>query len=276
MNTILYIIIFIMGTVFGSFFTLAIYRIPKKQDITHTHSYCPNCNNKLKFLDLIPVFSYLFLGGRCRYCKEKIRPRYLILEVCSGFVFVALAYLMNIDVFNLNKVIILESVFFTLYLCFIFIMGGIDRENRKIEKSVVIYGVVISIIYMIYLCIVENASIYRYVIYLIFFIVFLILDNITLKKYAKSSYINGLVMSLVISAIFTGEYVAFNTVILTALSIAFYILIYKIKNLRKNIKYRKTIKGQKEQIYKNITIGYYFAISNILNLMFVLAYYKFC
>ena len=87
MDIIFYIAIFIIGTVFGSFYTLAVYRIPKRQDITHTHSYCPKCEHKLGFLDLIPVWSYIFLGGKCRYCKEKIRPRYFILELMSGIIF---------------------------------------------------------------------------------------------------------------------------------------------------------------------------------------------
>ena len=76
------IIVFIMGAFLGSFCTLAVYRIPLKQDITHERSYCPNCKHKLGFFDLFPIFSYIFLGGKCRYCKEKIRPRYLIIEVC--------------------------------------------------------------------------------------------------------------------------------------------------------------------------------------------------
>ena len=75
LETILLIIIFILGIYFGSFFTLATYRLPKGEDITHTHSYCPNCNHKLGILDLIPVFSYLFLRGKCRYCKNKIGIR---------------------------------------------------------------------------------------------------------------------------------------------------------------------------------------------------------
>ena len=66
MDILLYVLIFIMGIVFGSFFSLAIYRIPKNQDITHTRSYCPICNHQLSFLDLIPVFSYIFLLGKCR------------------------------------------------------------------------------------------------------------------------------------------------------------------------------------------------------------------
>ena len=80
-----------MGITFGSFYTLAVYRIPKGQDITHTRSYCPKCNHKLSFWDMIPILSYVFLGGKCRYCGQKIRPRYLMLEVMSGIVFVLFA-----------------------------------------------------------------------------------------------------------------------------------------------------------------------------------------
>ena len=92
MDYILYLLIFCIGTVFGSFFTLAVYRIPLRQDITHTRSYCPKCNHKLSFFDMIPILSYCFLGGKCRYCKEKIRPRYLILEILSGLIFVSIFY----------------------------------------------------------------------------------------------------------------------------------------------------------------------------------------
>src|SRR5574344_1035034 len=78
---IIYTIIFIIGTMMGSFLTLAVYRIPLKQDITHKRSYCPNCNHRLQFLDLIPIFSYIFLKGKCRYCGNKIRARYILLEI---------------------------------------------------------------------------------------------------------------------------------------------------------------------------------------------------
>ena len=83
METLILVVIFIIGTLFGSFFTLATYRIPKHQDITHTRSYCPKCDHKLGFFDMFPILSYILLGGKCRYCKNKISPRYLILEVLS-------------------------------------------------------------------------------------------------------------------------------------------------------------------------------------------------
>ena len=102
MDFIFYILIFIIGTVFGSFYTLAVYRIPKREDITHTHSYCPKCEHKLGFWDLIPVWSYIFLGGKCRYCKEKIRPRYFILEALSGTIFLAVAILMKLNIENIT------------------------------------------------------------------------------------------------------------------------------------------------------------------------------
>ena len=269
MDILLYIMIFIMGTVFGSFFTLAIYRIPKNQDITHTHSYCPNCNHKLGFLDLIPVFSYIFLLGKCRYCKQKIRPRYFIIEILSGITFVLVAYLINIQVDNLKLTVLAEGAFMALYLCFIFIMSGIDLENRKIDKMISMYGIILSIAYIIYLCVIENASIYRYIIYLILYIFILILDSVTLKRYAKNSYVNGIIITAITMSIFTGEYVMINTIIMTSLAVSFNLLLHKIQNIRKRVRREKKDYG------KNVNYGFYLGIANILNVIFVLAYYKF-
>ena len=269
MDILLYMLIFIMGTVFGSFFTLAVYRIPKRQDITHTHSYCPNCNHKLEFLDLLPVFSYIFLRGKCRYCKEKIRPRYFILEILSGLTFVIVAYLMNISADNLKPILLAEGAFMALYLCFVFIMAGIDAENRKIEKSISMYGIILSIAYIIYLCVVEKDSIYRYVIYLAFYVIILILDTVTLKKYAKNSYVHGVILTVLTMVIFTGEYVVINTIIMTALVVAIELLLHKIENIK-----RKVVR-EKNDYGKNIDYGFVLGISNILNLIFVLGWYKF-
>ena len=112
MDIFVYILLFIIGTLFGSFYTLAVYRIPKRQDITHTHSYCPKCNHKLGFFDLIPIFSYVLLRGKCRYCKEKIRPRYLLLEALSGTLFVSVGFLMGLTIETLNHTKIAEYCFF--------------------------------------------------------------------------------------------------------------------------------------------------------------------
>lgn len=142
MEIIIYIAIAITGVVFGSFFTLAVYRIPRKENIVYVRSHCTTCGHKLNFWDLIPVFSYIFLGGKCRYCGEKIRIRYLLLEVFSGIVFLTLA-LTN----GLEDIIYL--VFVYLFMAGMFIIAGIDKENYKIPNGVIIYEFCIAIVYFI-------------------------------------------------------------------------------------------------------------------------------
>lgn len=262
MDAIFYIMIFIIGITFGSFYTLAVYRIPKGEDITHTHSYCPNCNHKLNFFDLIPIFSYIFLGGKCRYCKQKIRPRYLILEAISGLFFIVIAYLMGLNYTNLETIRIIEYIFFILYFTFIILMAGIDKESRTINKPVLMYGVIISIMYIIYLYIIEKTSIYRYVIYIALFAIVLLLDTLTLKKRAKNSYTYSLLMCVMIMAIFTGECITIQSIVSTLLLILITLLIKKIQKSKNNI----TV----EQYKNNIKIGLYLSIFNIIYFISVL------
>lgn len=264
MNIFLYIIIFIIGTLFGSFYTLAVYRIPKRQDIIHTHSYCPNCNHKLGLLDLFPIISYIALRGKCRYCKQKIRPRYFILEILSGILFLSFAFLIGIKFETLSLIKIIDFSFMALYLTFIILISGIDKENRKIQKGISVYGIIISIMYMIYLCIVEQTNIYRYAIYLGIYIIILILDTITLKKFAVSNYTIGILLMIITMIIFTNEYIVATSIILTLLAIAIYILEYKAREIHK----RK--KQEEAQIAKKISIGFYLGASNIIVLILAL------
>jgi len=78
----LYVIL--IGLAIGSFLNVLIYRIPLKISFVKGSSFCPKCNHKLKPLDLFPVFSYVFLGGKCRYCKAKISPRYPLIEILNA------------------------------------------------------------------------------------------------------------------------------------------------------------------------------------------------
>ena len=267
MDIIFYIIIFMMGITFGSFYTLAIYRIPKGQDIVHTHSYCPKCNHKLNFIDLIPVFSYLLLGGKCRYCKEKIRPRYFIIEAISGIFFVLIAYLLGLSVYNLSIIKIIDIAFLFLYFTFIVLIAGIDKETRTINKSVLMYGVIISIMYIIYLYIIEKTSIYRYVIYFINLAILLLIDTIILRKCAKNNYTCSILILLTIMLIFTSEYVTLNTIITTLLILAIYLLSQKLKNNKS----KQSIK----QYNGDIKIGFIIAITNVIYFLMVLTYCKF-
>ena len=177
MSIIVYIYMFVIGALLGSFYTLAVYRIPLKQDILYTRSYCPNCNHKLGFWDLIPILSYIFLGAKCRYCKKRIRPRYLILELLSGSVYLIYAILLKIDIMNIQKEKIITLFFGILFFSAIIISLGIFKEYKKIPKSVFNFGIIVEICYMIYLYIL-NTNIYRYIIYLILLAMLALINNI--------------------------------------------------------------------------------------------------
>ena len=153
LQIIIYLCFYIIGVVLGSFFTLAIYRIPLKQDITHTRSYCPKCNHSLGFFDLIPILSYLFLGGKCRYCHEKISKRYIIIEIISGIVYLLLIISLKINFLNMSLNSIVKLLYTTLIYSAVFILLGIAKETKKISKSVLLFGLVVQVLYIIYLCI---------------------------------------------------------------------------------------------------------------------------
>ena len=78
------ILFFILGSVIGSFLNVLAYRIPKKESIVKGRSHCTTCGRQIKNIDLIPILSYLMLGGRCRYCKKPISPRYMMVELLTG------------------------------------------------------------------------------------------------------------------------------------------------------------------------------------------------
>lgn len=180
---IILLTITISGTVFGSFFTLAVHRIPKKQDITHERSYCPNCNHKLQFLDLIPVWSYLFLRGKCRYCQQKIRPRYLLLEIASGLVFLLFAISYDLQV-SLSLVAWGHFATLVLFLCCVMIVAGIDRESYQIPNGVLLYGAGIGLIHAGLLAY-ANTSLLPYVIGAVVIPIFLFLVNVICRKILK-------------------------------------------------------------------------------------------
>lgn len=79
-----YIVIFLYGIVIGSFLNVCIFRIPKQESIVKVNSHCMSCGYRLKWYDLIPLFSYLFLGGKCRKCGSKISVQYPIVEALNG------------------------------------------------------------------------------------------------------------------------------------------------------------------------------------------------
>ena len=259
MEIAIYLLIFIMGTFFGSFFTLAVHRIPLKQNITHERSYCPKCNHRLEFLDLIPIFSYIFLGGKCRYCKAKIRPRYIILEFVSGIVFLLFAMSLRFDIYNLEIQKLIYLLFGMLHISTLFIIGGIEKENHFISKSVLLFGLITQTIYIIYLYII-NVSIYKYVIYLFIMLILILINTIKLKRKAEESYALQILTLCSYLVIATREEIVILSIILTLLLIAIKEMIIA--------KYVDNADITQVKETSEIPIGYYLCFTNIAILIF--------
>ncbi|MBP1543844.1 MAG: prepilin peptidase [Oscillospiraceae bacterium] len=91
-NIVICVFVFIFGSVIGSFLNVVILRTPLKQSLITEPSHCFSCGNRLKWYDMFPIFSWLILRGKCRFCKAKISPRYMIVEAVTAAVYL-LAYL---------------------------------------------------------------------------------------------------------------------------------------------------------------------------------------
>ena len=118
--TFFYISVFIFGLLFGSFSSVLISRWKNKEDgILMGRSACPHCKNTLGARELIPLFSFIFQGRKCKHCKTKIPWRYPILELSMGLVFVLMSYA-GIEIFHVALPSL--ALFFLIFLGFITIV----------------------------------------------------------------------------------------------------------------------------------------------------------
>ena len=108
----LYIALFILGSLWGSFSNVCIYRLPNSGNVAKGRSFCPDCKNKIKWFDNIPFFSYLFLKGKCRQCSKPISFQYFIVELLTAISFVLIFHIYGISITTLLLLIL--SIFFII------------------------------------------------------------------------------------------------------------------------------------------------------------------
>ncbi len=115
MDTAAYIIVFTVGLLFGSFTNVIIARMPVGESIIFPPSHCPSCHKRLSAVDLVPVLSWLFLRGHCRYCQERISIRYPLVEILCALLFIGVYLRWGLSVTTLSgfifSVILLAAAF---------------------------------------------------------------------------------------------------------------------------------------------------------------------
>ena len=104
------ILILAYGLIIGSFLNVCIYRIPRRENIAIERSHCTKCGATIKWYDLVPVFSYLFLRGKCRNCKEKISIIYPTIELTNALAYVGLYLYFGLSVTTLILAILVSVI----------------------------------------------------------------------------------------------------------------------------------------------------------------------
>ena len=137
METVAYLTVAAVGLIFGSFTNVLIARIPTGESIVTPPSHCPRCGHRLGVLDLVPVLSWLFLKGKCRYCQEAISIRYPAVELLTAALFMGVFLRWGISAYTLAgwalTVILVSSAF-------------IDLDEGIIPDVITIPGVVLGLV----------------------------------------------------------------------------------------------------------------------------------
>ena len=140
METLRIIFVIVIGLVWGSFLNVVIYRLPRGQSLVTPPSTCPSCGRRIKWYDNIPVLSYLFLGGKCRFCRNKISIIYPVVESLTALLFL-LVYFHNLRFFDLQ--------FFTdcLFVSSLVVIGFIDYYHQIIPGYITLPLLALALIY---------------------------------------------------------------------------------------------------------------------------------
>ena len=131
------IIVFIFGSIVGSFLNVCIHRMPKGESVVWPRSHCPKCQKRIPGYDNIPFISFLLLRGRCRFCREKISLRYPLVELLTALLMVAF-----FNRFGLNY----EFFLYMVMLWGLIIATFVDIQHRIIPDEISVGGMIIGFI----------------------------------------------------------------------------------------------------------------------------------
>ena len=150
-NYLIGALVFLFGVCIGSFLNAVIYRLEQDKSLSG-RSFCPHCKHKLAWTDLFPVFSFLLLGGKCRYCHKKISIQYPLVEVLTGALFVVIlwslggvsfgSWLVSAGIFGFAKLIFLFYVVSALVVIFVY-----DLKHYEIPDKVLFPAIGITFLF---------------------------------------------------------------------------------------------------------------------------------
>ncbi|MFT7144191.1 MAG: leader peptidase (prepilin peptidase)/N-methyltransferase [Alphaproteobacteria bacterium] len=129
------LIVIALGGIFGSFLTCMLYRVPRVISLTNPPSYCPNCDVKLKAIDLIPIVSYLIFKGKCHYCAVSVSPRYFLIELLTIAIFIVVYIMVGAQIALLPALVLCVSLLFVI---------GLWVESRLVAIKVLLFSIIVT------------------------------------------------------------------------------------------------------------------------------------
>ncbi len=135
---VIYILVFLFGLCVGSFLNVCIYRIPEHQSIVVVPSHCMTCNKKLHWYELIPLFSWLFLRGKCSGCKAKISAQYPLIETANAVIWLIVVLVKGFSP---------DMFLYCVLLSALLVIAIIDYRTREIPNGLVAFCLVVAVIH---------------------------------------------------------------------------------------------------------------------------------
>lgn len=130
----------VYGLLIGSFLNVVVYRLPLGIGLVRGRSFCPSCEHALGPADLVPVFSYLVLGGKCRYCSARISVRYLLVEVLTGVLFGLVAWVYGWSLLALGWLVVVACL-----VC----VGLIDWDHQVIPDRFSVMIALVGVLFVV-------------------------------------------------------------------------------------------------------------------------------
>lgn len=150
LTVIVYFFIFMVGASVFSFVNVLIYRVPRKMPFGNERSICPSCDNTLKGYDMIPVISWVILGGKCRFCKNRISIKYPLVETLGGVLAVIAGIKFGI-VENMGIVVMAKVMLVIVLLGILTAVTFVDIEFMEIPngfvEAVAVCGVIACFVF---------------------------------------------------------------------------------------------------------------------------------
>jgi len=132
------VLVFVFGTSIGSFLNVVIYRLPAGLSLLHPPSRCPKCHHRLKPYDNVPVLGWLWLRGRCRYCRTAIAPRYPLVELTTGILFL-------VTFFHADSLTTIVGLW--IFLSWLLTLSLIDLDTMTLPNPLTQSGLILGLLF---------------------------------------------------------------------------------------------------------------------------------